>query len=453
MARSASLTPRPRLGFALVVAVLVVAAIAATTIVARGGFPWSAAGPGALNSPVRIQTLAAARLACPIDPSFSPDGAHVSVLGALNQCPANALDQGAPAQRTFWVIAIFSATTGAVERIIPLDQLLAVEGRANTVARYTSLGWSPDGKRLAVVYTLFSDHAGAQAGGAEDSGLLLVNAMTGAASVIPGDSGFFSALTGVGAGYPIWNIADHSAVSSYLPEPSLVYAWGQNNAPDAVQPLHGTLAELPQVAGPHYPVGDPAGGSLFTLWQPGLVIGGRSIGGGLPQSLYVSLIPTWSEDGMWFSVILAEVALAGATDAAVGAPPVAPYPIPATLTTVPSRDAALEAVRREVGASGWAVVAWNPAGTQLASVACFAAPSPTLELRDTGSGTPQATARLTLPRGDTGCKTFGDADTFGAYPHPPLMLRWSPDGSHLLLSDRDASALTLWTAPAAPAQA
>src|SRR5262245_1795030 len=160
MARSASLTPRPPRGFALVVAVLVVAAIAATTIVARGGFPWSAAGPGALSAPVRIQTLVSAHLACPIDPSFSPDGAHVSVLGVLNQCPANATEQGVPTQRTSWVIAIFSATTGALERFIPLDPLLGVEGRALTVARYASLGWSPDGQRLAVIYTLFSARAG-----------------------------------------------------------------------------------------------------------------------------------------------------------------------------------------------------------------------------------------------------------------------------------------------------
>jgi hypothetical protein len=120
---------------------------------------------------------------------------------------------------------------------------------------------------------------------------------------------------------------------------------------------------------------------------------------------------------------------------------------------VPSRDAALDAVRRQVGASGWAVVAWNPAGTQLASIACFAAPHPSLEVRDTSAGALQASVSLALPPGDNGCRAFGDAETFGAYPHPPLMLRWSPDGSRLLLSDRDASALTLWTVEKAQSQA
>jgi hypothetical protein len=193
----------------------------------------------------------------------------------------------------------------------------------------------------------------------------------------------------------------------------------------------------------------------FTLWQPGLVIGGHSAGGGLAQSLFVSLIPTWSEDSMWFTVILAEVALNGDDThlrAGAGASPVAPYPLPASLGAVPSRDAALEAVRKQVGASGWAVVAWNPAGKLLASVACFAAPRPLLELRETNSGTSQGTAALTLPPGDDGCRAFGDAETFGAYPHPPLMLRWSPDGARLLLSDRDASALTLWTVETAQPQ-
>jgi hypothetical protein len=456
MARSASLTQRTRPGFALIVAILVVAAIAATTIVARIGFPWSASA-GALNAPVRVQTLISAHLACPIDPYFSPDGAHVSLLGALNQCPVEDQGQGAPPQRTTWALGIFSAATGSLERLLPLDPLLADGGHAPAVTRYASLGWSPDGRLLAVVYTSFSAHGGAQPGGVTNSGLLLVNAMTGEATVIRGDSGYFSALSGVNTGYPIWDVSDGSALSGFLPAPGLVYAWGQDGAPYAVQPLHGTLSDLPRIAGAQFRIGDPSVDSRFTLWQPGLVIGGRSVGGGIAQSLFVSLIPTWSEDSMWFSVILAEVALAGSADtdqrAAVRAPPVAPYPVPATLGAVPSRDAALEAVSQQVGPSGWAVIAWNPAGTRLASVACFAAPNPALELRDTTTGSLQATARLNLPAGDSGCRAFGDIDTFGAYPHPPLMLRWSPDGSRLLLSDRDASALTLWTMSGAPPQA
>jgi hypothetical protein len=267
--------------------------------------------------------------------------------------------------------------------------------------------------------------------------------------VLRGDSGFFAALSGVNTGYPIWGIADHSVSSGYLPDQGLAYAWDQNDdAPAAVLPIHGTLTELPPIGGPGYRIGDPVSGALFTLWQPGLVIGGRSVGGGSAQSLFVSLIPTWSEDSMWFTVILAEVALAGGNAdqrVAPGALPVAPYPVPQSLGVVPSRDAALEAVRQQVGASGWAVVAWNPAGSQLASIACFAAPHPSLVLRDTGAGTVQASVPLTLPSGDTGCRAFGDAGTFGAYPHPALMLRWSPDGARLLLSDRDASAFTLWT--------
>lgn len=457
MARSASPTARPRPTFALLVAILVVAAIAATTLVARVGFPWSAAaGAGALRSSVRVQTLVSAHLACPIDPYFSPDGAHVSLLGTLNKCPADTLEPNAPAERTSWALAIFSATTGALERSIPLDPLLMDGGRASSVTRYASLGWSPDGRRLAVVYTTFAAPGGAQPGGITDSGLLLVSAATGEATVIGGDSGFFSALSGTSSGYPIWDIADRSAVSDYLPEAGLAYAWGQDGAPATVQPLRGTLSELPRIAGPHYPIGDPTGGSRFTLWQPGLVIGGRSVGGGLTRSLFVSLIPTWSEDSMWFTVILAEVALTGASEtgqrAVTSAPPVAPYPIAPSLGAAPSRDSALEAVRQQVGASGWAVVAWNPAGTRLASVACFAAPRLALDLRDTSAATPQATATLDLPAGDGGCRAFGDTDVFGAYPHPPLMLRWSPDGSRLLLSDRDAGTLTLWTMSGGQAQ-
>lgn len=456
MTQSASRTPRPRPGFALVVAVLVVAAIAATTLVARTGFPWSAASSSPLRPSLHIQTLTSAHLACPVDPYFSPDGAHVSFLGALNQCPIEGAEDATPAQRTSWALAIFSASTGAAERVISLDPLLADGEHSSLVTRYASLGWSPDGRRLAVAYTSFPAHSGSQPGGIQDSGLLLVSATTSAAIVLHGDSGFFAALSGVNTGYPIWDIADHSVISGYLPEPGLAYAWSQDGAPSAVQPAHGRLTELPRIAGARYPIGDPLGGARFTLWQPGLVIGGRSAGGGLAQSLFVSLIPTWSEDSMWFTVILAEVALAGDdTDQRVapGAPPVAPYPVSESMAMIPSRDAALEAVRRQVGPSGWAVVAWNPAGTQLASVACFASPHPSLELRDTSAATLQASVPLTLPSGDNGCRSFGDVETFGAYPHPPLMLRWSPDGLRLLLSDRDASSFTLWTVEKAQPQA
>jgi hypothetical protein len=448
MARSGSLAPRPRPWFALLVAMLVVAAVAATTLVARVGFPWSTAGGGALTSPVRVATLTSAHLACPIDPAFSPDGAHFALLGALDRCPAESRE---PAQRTSWALAMFSAVTGALERIIPLDPLLAADGpRAASTTRYASLGWAPDGQRLAVVYTTFSSQGGVAPESVVDSGLLLVNAATGETRVIRGDSGFFSALSGVSAGYPIWNVADGMELAGYLPDPGLTYAWSPDGVPSAVQPLHGTLSDLPVTAGPRYPIGNPAGGSRFTLWQPGLVVGGRSAGGGLTQSLFVSLFPSWSEDAMRLTVMLTETALTGPAQpnqpaAASAPPPIAPYPVAAQLGVVPSRDAALEAVRQEVGMSGWAVVAWNPAGAQLASIACFASANPSLQLRDTGAGSLLGTAALVVPAGDAGCKEFGDADSFGAYPHPRLALRWSPDGSRLLLSDRDASAVTLWT--------
>src|SRR5215468_779721 len=179
MAQYASKIPRPRPGFALLVAVLVVVAIAATTLVARGGFPWSAASSSTLRSQLRIETLISAHLACPVDPYFSPDGAHVSLLGALNQCPPQGAKDETPAQRTSWALAIFSTSTGAVERVISLDPLLADGDHTSLETRYTSLGWSPDGRSLAVVYTSFAADSASQPSGIQDSGLLLVNASTG----------------------------------------------------------------------------------------------------------------------------------------------------------------------------------------------------------------------------------------------------------------------------------
>jgi hypothetical protein len=89
-----------------------------------------------------------------------------------------------------------------------------------------------------------------------------------------------------------------------------------------------------------------------------------------------------------------------------------------------------------VGAYGWATVAWNPAGTALASVTCFARQGQTLELRDTASGAVTGSSALTLGPNDPGCRDASASN---------LSLVWSPDGATLLTVDRAASTLTLWT--------
>ncbi|HEX5572853.1 MAG TPA: hypothetical protein VFX31_15750, partial [Ktedonobacterales bacterium] len=108
---------------------------------------------------------------------------------------------------------------------------------------------------------------------------------------------------------------------------------------------------------------------------------------------------------------------------------------PSDMPAVPARDVALAHVQEAVGAYGWAAVAWNPAGSALASVTCFARQGQAVELRDTASGAVIGSSRLKLGAGDPGC-----ADPAASN----LSLLWSPDGSRLLAVDAQASTLTLW---------
>jgi hypothetical protein len=106
------------------------------------------------------------------------------------------------------------------------------------------------------------------------------------------------------------------------------------------------------------------------------------------------------------------------------------------MPAIPARDVALAHVQESVGAYGWALVAWNPAGTSLASVTCFARKGQTLELRDTASGAVIGSEPLQLGANDPGCR---DASATN------LSMVWAPDGSTLLTIDHSASTLTLWS--------
>jgi hypothetical protein len=109
--------------------------------------------------------------------------------------------------------------------------------------------------------------------------------------------------------------------------------------------------------------------------------------------------------------------------------------MPTALPAIPARDLALAHVQESVGAYGWAFVAWNPTGTALASVTCFARKGQALELRDTNSGALVGSVPLHLASNDPGCHD-ASADN--------LSMVWAPDGSSLLTIDRAASTLTLW---------
>ena len=102
----------------------------------------------------------------------------------------------------------------------------------------------------------------------------------------------------------------------------------------------------------------------------------------------------------------------------------------------------MAAVQRSVGPRGWAMVAWNPEGTLLASVNCQAPGNDQIAIRATDSGIIQGSAEIPLPNGDSSC---GDLSSdASAYPAQPLMVLWSPSGDRVMVCDRYAATLTIW---------
>ncbi len=431
----------------LSVAVIVAAVIVTLAATQRLKFngPGSAA-PNAMSSAHLISTEATASLRNLRDASFSPDGLHIAIIGDLSPC--HQMNPGLP--RCGHGIAVYNTQTSTLTRMLPVESMLGVTipPDANTplnesdgYVNLSGLGWSPDSNWFAAVYTVFDTAAPTSPDDISDSGLLLVNPETDATQIIRGDSGYFGPLGGRSASHPIWDIKASYQTLGFTPQPGIVFAWGNNGLPITTQPVAASLSELPANAGPRYPVGQPDGLAPFTIWQPGVVIGPESspIGGG--RSEFVTTFPSWSADGAHAGLL--SVGASIPTPSSAESHSSAGYGLagpnlsaPAVLPAIPTRDVALAHVQEDVGAFGWAEVAWNPAGTMLASISCFARSGSRVEVRDTASGAVIGSAQLNLQANDPGCR---DATASN------LKLAWAPDGSQVLVSDTAAASITLWS--------
>lgn len=457
---------QPRSSLAMLLGSLAVVLVVASvigTLAATGRFGGadSGASGGILGAPAAISTVRTAQLLCPSGAAFSSDGAELAVIGSTRSC--HAAPYGLSSVNGH-VLALFDAHLGTLQRTIPLDPLLGLDPYAPRAAqriaavRYVGLGWAPGSKKFAVAYTTFDSATAISFEHVIGSGLLLIDTTSGTAAVIRGDAGFFSP-TGTASAYPVWNLDRLTVSPPAASGAGLTYSWSANGAIVPVTPLDGRpLSQLPVSAGARYPVGEPDGDSTFTLWQPGVLLGRGIVNAGRRRDTFVTAFPTWSANGAFATLMLAGAAVpasASDTSRADATPPSgssAPaVPLPASLPLVPARDAALASVTAEIGAAGWALVAWNPAGTLLASINCGDGHGPVLEVRSTATGNVLGTARVPLPAGEPGCRVFDAPETLGVYPAPDELLRWSPDGHTLLVADERASTLSLWRVQDVPA--
>lgn len=435
----------------ILVVTLIVGAVGAAlaTIQRLPNQSTGASGKGALGRESIKDINYFVGLTQPDDTSYSPDGSHIAMLGVYTPC-APTPHQLSPCGHG---LAILNSVTGDLERLSPIESLLGLS-RAGAAQNgpflyLDGVGWTPDSAWYGMIYSVFGDPIPSSPDDLQDSGLLLINPATGGSALVRGDSGYFSTLGGLVADHPIWDTTRQTQLPAAPLIPSLLYSWTNSSAPQAMEPPHTPITHLPANVGAFAPVGNPDGGSPFTVWQPGVLIGPGSAGLSGQRGAFVTTFPAWSSVGQRVGVFTAGVSLPvpprafgiASAPASVGAPHV---PYPDTLLEIPPRDLALTAVQNEIGAYGWAQVAWSPDGSKLASINCYARQGASLEIRDTLSGKVIGSANLTLSQRDPGCRDLAQVAEMDAYPTSNLTIAWAPDGHQLILADRAAATLTMW---------
>jgi hypothetical protein len=452
-------------------AMLVVVASVIGTLAATGRFTSHGADgskPDILTGMLRIDTIQSAKLYCPSFPSFSPDGSRLMVLGTGRLCNE---PEAQLSHKGNHKLAIFDVPTGRVDRVIDLDNYFASDtiqacaGAPVGALQFASLGWSPDGDHVGILFAAFDTTAynPADALSLPDlrcEGLLYLSVDPGTEVTevtIPGDAGFFDGATGTYAGYPSWNLTNLTQSAPMAVTPSLFYGWTKDGLPLSMSPLTGQpLTQLPARAGPGYSVGNPSEDSTYTMWQPGILAGPEVFNGGsaapTDPDLFVTEFPAWIPSGQYATMLVGGVELASPSNQTeLNLPPTPSSPTSGPLvpllpefTQVPARDPALAAVQQQVGVDGWAMTAWNDEGTLLASIPCTSGSGSHLEVRETSGGALIGNMSLGLTGGDPGCSRFNFSQALEDYPNPNLSMQWSPVGSRILVSDQAASTVTIW---------
>jgi hypothetical protein len=208
---------------------------------------------------------------------------------------------------------------------------------------------------------------------------------------------------------------------SFMPlSPALAYHWGANGTLVPETLLTDTGVPVAPAPGP---VGNPIGDPSFTLWQPGSV-NVTAMADSSRLYSWSTILAAWSPDGRYL--------VDGMTLFGLLKPPGRRFPSSYTLILtrmdqvplLPARDKALLKVVDTATA-----LAWSPNGHVLA--ADHAGKS--VDLYDCRTGDRLASLAL---------HDKGVASSTAA-----ILLRWSPDGSRLLVSNLVWGMITLWELP------
>lgn len=381
-------------------------------------------------------------IACLFDAEWSPNSTLLAFLGYARDCVygSHVYEQG--------VIAIYSSSLGKLVQLISPDsaifQMLHERFPAVHTALdiyYSSLLWSPDGRQIALPFSMgLPTHNLLPVGNIE--GVALIDIAGGDVHVL------LTAQTGNG-GAVEWDLQQrramtHVVVPSPLPTtnrgtnipemPAFAYHWGANGAlvPDFIRGHYLHIPKSKVGKSQIGRVGNPDGDASFTIWQPGtgMVNTEDSAGDTYAAGIFTwnTNFAAWSPDGRY---IISSVNLQGILQI-----PDHPLPDQQTLAKFhmdrvpyfPVRDVALQNMLQTLNASNFTVlVAWQPAGYVLAA---YDYGMIDLDLYDSVTGA--EVALLALP------------DELRTDLEGTAILRWSPDGKRVLLFDADLSTVTVW---------
>jgi hypothetical protein len=356
-------------------------------------------------------------LACLVDAQWSPNSAMIAVLGYQYGCPEvnefpgilniyNASNSKLIAQ---WqiddtILNILNAPDFQTEKAVSSFGTVpkSINDGENRVIgfNYSSVLWSPDGYRLAVSFMTSLQQQ-------RMHGLLLMDVDGKQTQLMLQPQGGIGEL-------PIeWDLWSRTTTSFQLVQPALQFRWGNNGTLTSMIPLsYNSVPSISMAAS----VGSPEGEN-FSIWQPGYTALTNMSG----LSVWSTNFEAWSPDGLYIIDSISQAGLMKPENRLVLDAQALKEMQIARMPLLPAHDMALLQV-----AINSSVIAWRPDGRIMAAFNYY----DTVKLYDCITG--HKIASLSLPF--RGQPLAGNA----------ALLRWSPDGSHLLLSSAVGGVISLW---------
>ncbi|HEU5440767.1 MAG TPA: hypothetical protein VFU88_15890 [Ktedonobacterales bacterium] len=366
-------------------------------------------------------------LGCPTAAAWSGDGAQLAVLGATT------CDE----QFGHGMLNVYNFPAGKLIARFQLDSAVAQAINSSDIQTlsisYTHVLWL--GPAIYATFLVNNPSATTDDAKVPFVGLLRAN---------PSDTTAFAFVRPNGEGpnvYTRWNpvtgqatmtrdaiVGSNGNVFATLP-PSLAYGWQAGGTPDPLNPL---AAGRHPPTDPGGPIGDPSNNARLTIWQPGFVV--HDTGRDASSGVYIFSTDFAAVSGgqpFLFDAVHLQGVLVPSGHPAPDRKSLAALDL-ASAPWLPVRDAALQAV---IDAQPTlVVVAWRPDGAVLAVHAGIPFDQ---------NATP-TTSDITFYDTSTG-HVLGTLRPPGGASHTVNPLLWAPDGRALLLVDKEAGSIVIWT--------